>query len=68
MTTTRIEPSDIEAKLRRISDEVHRTSESAKPVGIAVAGAAVVGVVALAYFFGRRRGKKQRTVVEVRRV
>ncbi|HZU72563.1 MAG TPA: hypothetical protein VE990_07300 [Acidimicrobiales bacterium] len=68
MTATRIQPSDIEAKLRRITDEVHRTTESAKPVGMAVAGVAVVGVLALAYLMGRRRGKRQRTVVEVRRV
>ena len=60
--------SDIEAKLRQIRGEVERTGEAAKPIGLAVAVAAAVGVVAVAYLLGRRRGKKKTTIVEIRRV
>lgn len=65
---TRVGRSDIEAKLRQIRQEVDRSTEAAKPAAFAVAGAAVVVVLGLAYLAGRRRGRKGRTVVEVRRV
>ena len=64
----RVGRPDIEAKLRQIRQEVDRTTEAAKPVALMVAGAAVFAVVGLAYLMGRRRGRKGRTVVEVRRV
>ena len=64
----RIGRPDIEAKLRQIRQEVDRTTEAAKPVALMVAGAAVFAFVGLAYLAGRRRGRKNRTVVEVRRV
>lgn len=64
----RVGRSDIEAKLRQIRQEVDRTTEAAKPVGLAVVGAAAVLVVGLVYLAGRRRGRRSRTVVEVRRV
>ena len=64
----RIERSDIEAKLREIKGEVDTTTERAKPIGMAAAAVAVVVVVGVAYFLGRRKGKKQTTLVEIRRV
>ena len=66
--TARVGRPEIEAKLRQIRQEVDRTTQAAKPVGLAVAGVAVVAVVAVAYLAGRRRGRRNRTVVEVRRV
>jgi hypothetical protein len=47
---------------------VDRTTEAAKPVAAMVVGAAAVVVIGLVYLAGRRRGRKGRTVVEVRRV
>ena len=67
MTDT-IERSDIEQKLRQIRGEVERGTEAARPIGLAAAGVATLALVALAYLAGRRRGRKGRTVVEVRRV
>ena len=64
----RVAPSDIEAKLRQIRQELNRTTQAARPAGLAAAGVAVVAVVALAFVLGRRRGRAGRTVVEVRRV
>ena len=64
----RVGRPDIEAKLRQIRQEVDRTTEAAKPVALMVVGAAAVVVVGLVYLAGRRRGRRGRTVVEVRRV
>ena len=52
-----IERADLEAKLREIEQVVDETKESAKNTGVVVAVAVVV-IVALAFFIGRRKGKK----------
>lgn len=65
---TPIRREDIESKLRQIRHQVEHTTEAAKPAGMAVAAGVVVAVVAVAFLLGRRRGRKGRTVVEVRRV
>ena len=59
---------DIESKLREIRGEVDAVGETSRSY-LVIAGAAVaVAVLALAFFYGRRRGKRETTVVEVRRV
>jgi hypothetical protein len=67
-TTTRdITRNDIEGKFRELRGEVDSATDSAKQY-VAIAGAAVaVGVIAVAFFLGKRRGKRSTTVVEVRR-
>jgi hypothetical protein len=65
MTVTR---HDIEAKLREIKGEVDETTDQAKPVALAVGVAVAVAVVGLAFVWGKRRGRKRATIVEVRRV
>jgi hypothetical protein len=60
--------SDLEGKLRELQGEVTETAQSAKSTVIAVGAAVAVGVVALAWWMGRRNGKKRTTIVEVRRV
>lgn len=64
----RIERGDIEVKLRQIRQELDRSTEAAKPVGLAVVGVVALATVAVVYLLGQRRGRKNRTVVEVRRV
>ena len=59
---------DLESKLRELQSEVETTSQTAKSYALAVGAVAVVAVVGVAYLFGRRRGKKRSTVVEVRRI
>jgi cobalamin biosynthesis Mg chelatase CobN len=59
---------DIESKFRELQGEVESAGESAKSYGLVVGAIAVVAVVGVAYWFGRRRGKKRATVVEVRRL
>ena len=59
---------DIEAKLREIRGEVDDTTGAAKPYALAAGVVVAVAVVGLAFMWGRRKGKKRTTVVEVRRV
>lgn len=64
MTVSR---NDIEAKARQLVDAVDETKESVQNKAIVLAtGAAVVLVGAFVY--GRRRGSRNKTVVEVYRV
>jgi len=59
---------DIESKFRELQGEVELAGESAKSYALVVGAVAAVAVVGVAYWFGRRRGKKRSTVVEVRRI
>jgi len=60
--------ADIEAKLREIRGEVDTGVETARNTALIVGAVAVVAVVGLVYVFGRRRGRRQTTVVEVKRI
>ena len=68
MSTDRITPADIEAKIRELQDEGDEAVDTAK--SYVLAGAVAVGVVifVIAFSAGRRRGKKKSTVVEIRRI
>lgn len=62
-----ISRDDIEAKANQLIDAVEGTAKSAKKIGIwGVLGAAAV--VAGAFYLGRRRATRNKTVVEVYRV
>lgn len=63
----KIEIGDIRSKLHEIKGGVEETTDSAKPYALAGGIAAVVGVVALAFILGRRRGRHRDTWVEIRR-
>jgi hypothetical protein len=64
----KITRDDIEGKFKELQGDIEIIGEQAlKP--IIVAGAAVVvGVVVVAFWLGRRRGSRRRTIVEIRRV
>lgn len=59
---------DLEQKFGEIRDASEGGTGTAKGMGVAVGVVAVVAVVAVAYFLGNRRGRKRRTIVEVKRV
>ena len=59
---------DIEAKLREIRGDVDSVGENAKQYALIAGAVVAVVVVGLAFTLGKRKGKKKRTVVEVRRV
>jgi hypothetical protein len=64
----RITREDIETKLRQLKGEGEEVIEANRTRGLVVAVVAGIGVIALAYFFGRRRGKKKSAIVEIRRL
>jgi hypothetical protein len=62
-----IDRDDIEAKLRELQGEVEVIGEEAKSYALTAAIAVGVGVLVLVFVLGRRRGRRNRTIVEVRR-
>jgi hypothetical protein len=64
----RITREDIETKLRQLKGDTEEVAQAHKTNGIIVAVLGAVAVVALAYFFGRRKGKKKSAFVEIRRL
>jgi hypothetical protein len=60
--------SDLEGKLRQLQGGVNETRDSMLATAVTVGAVVAVGVVAVAFLFGRRRGRKRTTVVEVRRI
>lgn len=65
----RVTRSDIEAKLREVKESAQGSADAVQGAGgRAVGTAGFAGAVAAAYLMGRRRGRKRRTVVEIRRI
>lgn len=64
MTITR---QDIEAKANEIVSAVNQTKESARDTAV-VAGVVVAILILLAFVLGRRRGSRNKTLIEVYRV
>ena len=66
--TAPISRDDIESKFREIQGEVAEAGEAARNYALVAGIVVTVVVAAAAFYFGRRRGKLQKTVVEIRRV
>ncbi len=64
----KITRDDIEAKLRELRGEVDSRVEEVKVPAIAIAVGVAVATVVVAYWFGKRRGKKRQTILEIRRI
>jgi hypothetical protein len=64
----KVTPDDIRAKLKELDGSFQQTTKAAAPIGLAIGAALVLGVLVLAYGFGRRRGARRQTVVEIRRI
>jgi hypothetical protein len=67
-TTGPVTKADIEAKLRDIKGDADEAVDDAKPIVEMAAIGGVILLILLAYFLGRRKGKKKTTMVEIRRV
>ena len=67
-TSRPITRDDLEAKFREVQGTSRAGADAAKGAGKLVGIAAAAAGMGIAYLLGRRRGKKRRTVVEVRRV
>lgn len=59
---------DIESKLRELRGEVDSAGDNARQYALIAGAVVAVTVVALAFAWGKRKGRKKTTVVEVRRV
>lgn len=66
----RVSLGDIEGKLRSIGGEATTSlqQKATSPPVIAVGGVLGVVLVAAVYVLGRRRGKKEAPVLEIRRI
>lgn len=62
-----ISPDDIEGKMRELADDVDTVTTDIRSVAVTAAAAGLVIVVVVAFWLGRRRGKRSATVVEIRR-
>jgi hypothetical protein len=67
-STRPITRDDLETKLRELQGEVEETKESVLSTAVTVGAIVLVGVVAVAFLLGRRKGRRRTTLVEVRRI
>lgn len=68
MSAARVTRDDLEAKFRELEGEANETAQQARSYALAAAAVVVVGVAAVAFVLGRRKGRKKTTVVEIRRI
>ena len=64
----RVTRDDIEAKLRELRGSVDDRADAAKVPAAAVGIGVAVFVVVIAYWLGKRKGKKRQMVLEIRRI
>ncbi|MCY3584265.1 MAG: hypothetical protein F4117_09400 [Acidimicrobiales bacterium] len=64
----RITPSDISDRVRQLVGGAGDAAEQVSSAAVAVAAAVGTGLVLAAFLFGRRRGRRRSTLVEVVRV
>lgn len=63
-----IHRDDIEAKFRELQGDVKETADEARSYALAAVAVVAVGMLAVTFVLGRRRGRKRSTIVEIRRV
>ena len=63
----KITRDDIEAKFRTLTGDVDDIAEDARSTAISVGAVVVAAVVIGVFLFGRSRGRRKTTMVEVRR-
>ena len=70
MSTTekKISPEDLQRKLQSFQDGIQGKVEERKANILAVGGGALVVLLLLFFVLGKRSGKKQTTLVEIRRL
>jgi hypothetical protein len=64
----RITPADISDRVRQLVGGAGDTVEQVSSAAVAVAAAVGTGLVLAAFLFGRRRGRRRSTLVEIVRV
>lgn len=64
----RITRDDLEGKFRELQGEVDLYADEARSHALTAGIVIVAGVVVVAFWLGRRRGRRKTTIVEIRRV
>ena len=64
----KISSDDIEAKFRELAEDVDVITNDVRSVAVTAAAVGLAAVVVVAFWLGRRRGKRGATVLEIRRV
>lgn len=64
----RITRDEIETKLRQLKGDAEDVAGAQKQNGLIIAAVGGVVLLALAYFLGRRKGRKRSAFVEIRRL
>jgi hypothetical protein len=64
----KISRDDLQAAFTKAIGEGQESVRASLPPVIVVAGAVAVGLVAIAYLFGRRGGRSDSAIVEIRRL
>jgi hypothetical protein len=67
-SSPKISSDDIEAKFRELADDVDVITNDVRSVAVTAAAVGLAVVVVVAFWLGRRRGKRGATVLEIRRV
>jgi hypothetical protein len=65
---SKISRDDLEAKFRELQGDVQETTDEATSYAVVVAAVLVVGIAAVTFVLGRRRGRRKSTIVEIRRI
>lgn len=63
----KITRDDIEAKFRALTGDVDDMAEDAKSTAISIGAVVAAGVLIGVFLFGRSRGRRKTTMIEVRR-
>jgi hypothetical protein len=63
----KITRDDIEAKFRTLTGDVDEIAEDAKTTAISIGAVVAAAVVVGVFLFGRSRGRRKTTMIEVRR-
>lgn len=66
-TPSKISRDDLETQFRSLTDDVDHKADEARSTVVTIAAAAGVVLVIGVFLFGRSRGRKKTTIVEVRR-
>ena len=67
MTDDKITRDDIEAKFRELTGDVDDKAEEARSTAVAVGAVVAAAVILGVFLYGRHRGRRRTTIVEVRR-
>ena len=64
----KISRDDLQAAFAKVIGDGQESVKASLPPILVVAGAVAIGLVAIAYLFGRRGGRSDSAVVEIRRL